>query len=96
MGVRCTVTTWPCPPQVEQVEAVVPAFTPLPVQTPHSSSLLTLMSFLQTITRPAQVELSHMLSNVSTTHVELKLEGVSVVYIYQQRKKPSECVSRLF
>ncbi len=63
MGVRCTVTTWPCPPQVEQVEAVVPAFTPLPVHTPHSSSLLTLMSFLQIIDRPAQVGLSNMLNH---------------------------------
>jgi ABC-type microcin C transport system permease subunit YejE len=63
MGVRCTVTTWPCPPQVEQVEAVVPAFTPLPVHTPHSSNLLTLMSFLQINSKPAQVELNDMLSN---------------------------------
>lgn len=46
-GLRTTFTTWPAPPQALQVEAVVPAFTPLPVQVPHSSNLLMLMSFLQ-------------------------------------------------
>ena len=37
-----------------------------------------------------------MATSKSTTHIELKLEVVSVVHLFQQSEKPSECESRLF
>ena len=46
-GVRTACTTWPAPLQVAQVVAVVPAFTPLPLQVPQSSSRLTSISLLR-------------------------------------------------
>ena len=60
IGVRCTDTTWPWPPQVPQVEGVVPALLPLPEHTPHSSNLLTERSFLQAERQSATVGIGLM------------------------------------
>lgn len=46
-GVRTACTTWPAPLHVEQVEAEVPAFLPLPEHVPQSSSRLTSISLLR-------------------------------------------------
>jgi hypothetical protein len=52
-GVRTACTTCPVPPQVPQVDALVPALMPLPEQDAQPSSRLTSISLLRAQQGPA-------------------------------------------